>query len=165
MRRVTVFDNSTRKPLADKQHVKEGHAHLRPSAAEADSAGANKLRPPFDATPDGFQGIQGQRTLLPSDWKESVFGRIMKKVDTSRYWDDWSADIAMVADRYIHSFAHLLEDAERQDPFQEFVGTLHQTLNPSADTSRRWKCLPSTFSPNSCLTRCFRIIRSHSRTR
>lgn len=36
----------------------------------------------------------------------------MRKVDTSLYWDDWSADIAMVADRYIHSFAHLLEDAE-----------------------------------------------------
>jgi len=119
--------------LADKRHIKEGHAHLRPSAAEADSAGANKLRPRFDATPDGFQGIQGQRTLLPSDWKESVFGRIMKRVDTSPYWDGWSADIAIVADRYIHSFAHLLEDAERQDPFQEFVGTLHQTLNPSAD--------------------------------
>ena len=62
-----------------------------------------------------------------------MFGRIMKRVDTSPYWDGWSADIAIVADRYIHSFAHLLEDAERQDPFQEFVGTLHQTLNPSAD--------------------------------
>ena len=83
--------------LADKRHIKEGHAHLRPSAAEADSAGANKLRPRFDATQDGFQGIQGQRTLLPSDWKESVFGRIMKRVDTSPYWDGWSADIAIVA--------------------------------------------------------------------
>ena len=88
MRRVTNIDNSIRTALADKRHVKEGHAHLRPSAAEADSAGANKLRPPFDVTPDGFQAIQGQRTLLPSDWKESVFGRIMNKVDTSLYWDD-----------------------------------------------------------------------------
>ena len=92
------------------------------------------MRPPFNATPDGLaQGIQGRLTLLPSDWKESVFGRIVKKVGSSLYWDDWSADIAMVTDRYIHSLAHLLEDAERRDPFQQFVGALRATLNPAVD--------------------------------
>ena len=112
------------------------------------------MRPPFDATPDGSaQGIQGQLTLLTSDWKESVFGRIMKKVGTSLYWDDWSTDIAMVTDRYIHSFAHLLEDAERRDPFQEFVGALRATPNPAMDNESAAKILPRTFSPNSRLTR------------
>lgn len=53
-----------------------------------------------------------------------MFGRIVKKAGSSLYWDDWSADIAMVTDRYIHSLAHLLEDAERRDPFQQFVGAL-----------------------------------------
>ena len=79
------------------------------------------------------QGIQGQLTLLPSDWKESVFGRIVKKVGSSLYWEDWSKDIATVADRYIHLIDRLLEDPERQDAFQEFVNALRATLNPAVD--------------------------------
>ena len=85
---------------------------------------------------DGLtQGIQGQLTLLPSDWKESVFGRIVKKVGSSLYWDDWSKDIATVAGRYIRLIEQLLEDPKRQDAFQEFVGALRQTLNPSVDNA------------------------------
>ena len=79
------------------------------------------------------QGIQGQLTLLPSDWKESVFGQIVKKVGSSLYWEDWSKDIATVADRYIHLIDRLLEDPERQDAFQEFVNALRATLNPAVD--------------------------------
>ena len=79
------------------------------------------------------QGIQGQLTLLPSDWKESVFGRIVKKVGSSLYWEDWSKDVATVADRYIHLIDRLLEDPERQDAFQEFVNALRATLNPAVD--------------------------------
>lgn len=79
------------------------------------------------------QGIQGQLPLLPSDWKESVFGRIVKKVGSSLYWDDWSKDIATVAGRYIRLIEQLLEDPERQDAFQEFVNALRVTLNPAVD--------------------------------
>ena len=100
---------------------------LAGSAPDGDEAGAG-------AGTDGVaQGIQGQLTLLPSDWKESVFGRIVKKVGSSLYWEDWSKDIATVADRYIHLIEQLLEDPERQDAFQEFVNALRATLNPAVD--------------------------------
>lgn len=100
---------------------------LAGSAPDGDEAGAG-------SGADGVaQGIQGQLTLLPSDWKESVFGRIVKKVGSSLYWEDWSKDIATVADRYIHLIDRLLEDPERQDAFQEFVNALRATLNPAVD--------------------------------
>ena len=100
------------------------------SAPDGDEAGAGSS----GAGADGVaQGIQGQLTLLPSDWKESVFGRIVKKVGSSLYWEDWSKDIATVADRYIHLIDRLLEDPERQDAFQDFVNALRQTLNPAVD--------------------------------
>lgn len=100
---------------------------LAGSASGGDEAGAG-------SGVDGVaQGIQGQLTLLPSDWKESVFGRIVKKVGSSLYWEDWSKDIATVADRYIHLIDRLLEDPERQDAFQEFVNALRATLNPAVD--------------------------------
>lgn len=100
---------------------------LAGSAPDGDEAGAGS------GTDGVAQGIQGQLTLLPSDWKESVFGRIVKKVGSSLYWEDWSKDIATVADRYIHLIDRLLEDPERQDAFQEFVNALRQTLNPAVD--------------------------------
>ena len=100
---------------------------LNGTAPDGDEAGAG-------SGADGVaQGIQGQLTLLPSDWKESVFGRIVKKVGSSLYWEDWSKDIATVADRYIHLIDRLLEDPERQDAFQEFVNALRATLNPAVD--------------------------------
>ena len=100
------------------------------SAPDGDEAGAGSSGSGADGV---AQGIQGQLTLLPSDWKESVFGRIVKKVGSSLYWEDWSKDIATVADRYIHLIDRLLEDPERQDAFQEFVNALRQTLNPAVD--------------------------------
>ena len=100
------------------------------TAPDRDEAGAGSS----GSSADGVaQGIQGQLTLLPSDWKESVFGRIVKKVGSSLYWEDWSKDIATVADRYIHLIDRLLEDPERQDAFQEFVNALRATLNPAVD--------------------------------
>ena len=103
---------------------------LAGSAPDGDEAGAGSSGSGTDGV---AQGIQGQLTLLPSDWKESVFGRIVKKVGSSLYWEDWSKDIATVADRYIHLIDRLLEDPERQDAFQEFVNALRATLNPAVD--------------------------------
>ena len=100
------------------------------SAPDGDEAGAGSSGSGADGV---AQGIQGQLTLLPSDWKEAVFGRIVKKVGSSLYWEDWSKDIATVADRYIHLIDRLLEDPERQDAFQEFVNALRATLNPAVD--------------------------------
>ena len=105
---------------------------LSGSAPDGDEAGAVSSVSGTDAL---TQEIQGQLTLLPSDWKESVFGRIVKKVGSSLYWDDWSKDIATIAGRYIRLIEQLLEDPERQDAFQEFVGALRQTLNPSVDNA------------------------------
>ena len=103
---------------------------LAGSAPDGDEAGAGSSGSGADGV---TQGIQGQLTLLPSDWKESVFGRIVKKVGSSLYWEDWSKDIATVAERYIHLIDRLLEDPERQDAFQEFVNALRATLNPAVD--------------------------------
>ena len=101
---------------------------LSGSAPDGDEAGSSV------AGADALtQEIQGQLTLLPSDWKESVFGRIVKKVGSSLYWDDWSKDIATIAGRYIRLIEQLLEDPERQDAFQEFVNALRETLNPAVD--------------------------------
>ena len=103
---------------------------LSGSAPDGDQVGADSSASGADAL---TQEIQGQLTLLPSDWKETVFGKIVKKVGSSLYWDDWSKDIATITGRYIRLIEQLLEDPERQDAFQEFVNALRATLNPAVD--------------------------------
>lgn len=88
-------------------------------------------------------GVQGHLALLPSDWKEAVFGRIVKKVGSSLYWVDWSKDIATVANRYIHLINQLLEDPQRQSAFQDFVKALQTTLNPAVDRNAAVEMLAS----------------------
>ncbi|MDU2794075.1 MAG: type ISP restriction/modification enzyme [Actinomyces sp.] len=100
------------------------------SAPDGDEAGARSSGSGADGA---TRGIQGQLTLLPSDWKESVFGRIVKKVGSSLYWEDWSKDIATVAQTHINLIEDLIHDPEREDPFQEFVNALQTTLNPAVD--------------------------------
>ena len=100
------------------------------SAPDGDEAGAGSSGSGADGA---TRGIQGQLTLLPSDWKESVFGRIVKKVGSSLYWEDWSKDIATVAQTHINLIEDLIHDPEREDPFQEFVNALQTTLNPAVD--------------------------------
>ena len=100
------------------------------TAPDGDEAGAGSSGSGADGV---AQGIQGQLTLLPSDWKESVFGRIVKKVGSSLYWEDWSKDIATVAQTHINLIEDLIHDPEREDPFQEFVNALQTTLNPAVD--------------------------------
>lgn len=88
-------------------------------------------------------GVQGHLALLPSDWKEAVFGRIVKKVGSSLYWVDWSKDIATVANCYIHLINQLLEDPQRQSASQDFVKALQTTLNPAVDRNAAVEMLAS----------------------
>lgn len=112
------------------EKMKKQDDPLSGSAPYGDEAGPGSSGAGADAL---TQEIQGQLTLLPSAWKETVFGRIVKKVGSSLYWDDWSKDIATIAGRYIRLIEQLLEDPERQDAFQDFVDALRETLNPSVD--------------------------------
>ena len=102
------------------------------AAPDGDEAGAEFTGSGTDGV---GKGIQRQLTLLPSDWKESVFGRIVKKVGSSLYWEDWSKEIATVAQTHIDLIEKLIHDPEREDPFQEFVNALRTTLNPAVDNA------------------------------
>lgn len=86
-----------------------------------------------DSDTTGTQGIQGQFTFSPTDWKDSVYSKIVKKVGDRLYWDDWSKDIADIATRYVNLIDDLLEDPVHQDTFETFVDSLRHVLNPSID--------------------------------
>ena len=101
---------------------------------EKDSIGANDTEAPEDSiTP----GEQTTLTFPAQKWKEGVYAKIVDKVGTREYWDDWSKDIATIAGRHITMIRHLLDEAspesELRTVFAQFVEGLQQTLNPAID--------------------------------
>lgn len=101
---------------------------------EKDSIGANDTEAPEDPiTP----GEQTTLTFPAQEWKDGVYAKIVDKVGTREYWDDWSKDIATIAGRHITMIRHLLDEAspesELRTVFAQFVEGLQQTLNPAID--------------------------------
>lgn len=101
---------------------------------EKDSIGANDTEAPEDSiTP----GEQTTLTFPAQEWKDGVYAKIVDKVGTREYWDDWSKDIATIAGRHITMIRHLLDEAspesELRTIFTQFVEGLQQTLNPAID--------------------------------
>ena len=101
---------------------------------EKDSIGANDTEAPEDSiTPTE----QTTLTFPAQEWKDGVYAKIVDKVGTREYWDDWSKDIATIAGRHITMIRHLLDEAapesELRTIFAQFVEGLQQTLNPAID--------------------------------
>lgn len=101
---------------------------------EKDSIGANDTEAPEESiTP----GEQTTLTFPAQEWKDGVYAKIVDKVGTREYWDDWSKDIATIAGRHITMIRHLLDEAspesELRTVFAQFVEGLQQTLNPAID--------------------------------
>lgn len=101
---------------------------------EKDSIGANDTEAPEDSiTP----AEQTTLTFPAQEWKDGVYAKIVDKVGTREYWDDWSKDIATIAGRHITMIRHLLDEAspesELRTVFAQFVEGLQQTLNPAID--------------------------------
>lgn len=113
---VDIVDFTKKKPVEN---------HLDGSAKDSDD---------HDGGGNGTEkAIQGAFVFSPVDWKDAVYSKIVKKVGDRLYWDDWSKDIADIANRYISLIDQLLEDPTLQDTFQHFVESLKQILNPSID--------------------------------
>ncbi|WP_237232664.1 DEAD/DEAH box helicase [Rothia nasisuis] len=102
-------------------------------SADASDAGDSDF--PTSSSP---QGTQGLLNFPAEEWKDGVYAKIVDKVGTREYWDDWSNDIASIAGKHISLINSLLEnaDAELERGFSEFVEGLQTILNPAIDRAQ-----------------------------
>lgn len=102
-------------------------------SADASDAGDSDF--PTSSSP---QGTQGLLNFPAEEWKDGVYAKIVDKVGTREYWDDWSKDIASIAGKHISLINSLLEnaDAELEKVFSEFVEGLQTILNPAIDRAQ-----------------------------
>ncbi|MBN1173819.1 MAG: DEAD/DEAH box helicase [Micromonosporaceae bacterium] len=93
--------------------------------ADADRTGNSKASP---------AAVQQQLPLEWLDeWREAIYARIVAKVGSRRYWDQWASDVAGIAERHTTRIKALLADPTSRTAreFEEFLGGLRGNLNAS----------------------------------
>lgn len=68
-----------------------------------------------------------------SDIERAIYGKIVKKVGNVRYWEDWSKDVAEIAQQHMMRIRVMLEDTngEPYNAFQKFILGLRHNINGS----------------------------------
>lgn len=88
-----------------------------------------------DADRDGSStGTQGSLDLTwLGEWREAIYAKIVAKVGSRRYWEDWAKDIADIASRHITRITALLDggDPKVTTEFDTFLTGLRGILNES----------------------------------
>lgn len=66
-----------------------------------------------------------------SDLERVIYGKIVKKVGNVRYWEDWSKDVAKIAQQHMMRIRVMLEDpnSEASKAFKKFVLGLRHNIN------------------------------------
>jgi predicted helicase len=81
-------------------------------------------------------GQQITQTLLNFPlqvWEDAILAKIVEKCGSTRYWEYWARDIALIAENQIARINGLLKssDAKYRQQFDKFLTSLQKTLNPS----------------------------------
>lgn len=78
------------------------------------------------------------QTSLELDWGEienAIYAKVVKKVGDRRYLEDWSEDVAKIAQRHIEQISIMISDENSQTAieFDKFLKSLQHNINESID--------------------------------
>ncbi len=67
------------------------------------------------------------------EWRDAIYAKIVQKVGTRTYWEQWSADVAELAERHEARIRQLVDgaDAGLAAQFEQFVAALRHQINDS----------------------------------
>jgi len=64
-------------------------------------------------------------------WREAIYARMVQKVGSRRYWEQWAKDVADIAARHRKRLAKRVQDPEVAAEFERFLAALRANLNDS----------------------------------
>ncbi|MEU4060330.1 DEAD/DEAH box helicase [Rhodococcus qingshengii] len=79
-------------------------------------------------------GMATQMALFSlSEWQEAIYAKIVEKVGTKKYWEDWAGDVSEIAATQITRINALLAGANTAvaEEFERFLTGLRDNLNDS----------------------------------
>lgn len=71
------------------------------------------------------------------EWRDAIYAKIVLKVGDRRYWEQWAAGVADIAERHATRIKALLDtpNSKHQRAFERFLKGLRQNINPSIEQS------------------------------
>ncbi|MGY1883973.1 DEAD/DEAH box helicase [Blastococcus sp. SYSU DS0753] len=93
--------------------------------------GGGEDDPDGSSTPTYVQGEFAFPEL--GEWREAIYAKIVQKVGSRRYWEDWAKDIAQIAEKHTTRITALLDDPDVpvHEQFDAFLTGLRCNLNDS----------------------------------
>ena len=64
-------------------------------------------------------------------WREAIYARMVQKVGSRRYWEQWAKDVANIAARHRTRLAKRVQEPEVAGEFEHFLAALRANLNDS----------------------------------
>jgi len=87
--------------------------------------------PAGDGDAKGAQGTLGLTFAALEEWRDAIYARVVAKVGSRKYWEQWANDIADIAGRHVTRIHALLEggDPKVTAEFDRFLLGLRGNLN------------------------------------
>lgn len=86
-------------------------------------SGENPSGVPFDPT---------QLLLFDDKIRKAIYAKMVLKVGTKRYWEQWADDIAKIAQKHINRIqAAIKENEDYKTGFEMYIEGLHKNINPN----------------------------------
>lgn len=91
---------------------------------ESDSDGLTAAEP--------MAKYQTQLEMRFEQLQNVIFARMVQKVGSKRYWEQWASDVAKIAEKHIEQITALVNNDEKaRKAFDRFLRGLHKDINPA----------------------------------
>lgn len=76
------------------------------------------------------QQMINQLKIQFGELQDTVYAKMVQKVGSRKYWEQWAKDIADIAQRHVNRITNIVADDKYKKAFEEFMGGLHANINP-----------------------------------
>lgn len=80
------------------------------------------------------QELQDQIEMRFQELQGAIYAKMVEKVGSRRYWEDWAKDVADIAKRHEDRIRkHIAQDGKPKAQFEKFLAALKKNLNPGVN--------------------------------
>lgn len=76
------------------------------------------------------ENVVKQLTMQFGELQSVIYARMVQKVGSRKYWEQWAKDIASIAQRHVDRITRIVADDKYKADFEEFMDGLHTNINP-----------------------------------
>ena len=76
------------------------------------------------------ESVVKQLTMQFGELQSVIYARMVQKVGSRKYWEQWAKDIAQIAQRHVDRITRIIDNLEYKAVFDEFMNGLHANISP-----------------------------------